>query len=86
MAHDVIVEPLLARCKWFIENNLQATHWHRVATAALAIFAPMRQGGREILPAKILLEAHPLKGTAVVPCGRDASARYVHTRTVSPQT
>jgi len=86
MDHDVIVEQLLGRCKCFIENVLQATDLHSVATAALAIFAQMRQVGREILQAKIHLEAHQRKGTAVVPCCRDAGARYVHTRTVSPQT
>jgi hypothetical protein len=86
MDHDVIVEQLLARCKCFIENILQVTDLHSVATAALAIFAQMRQVGREILQANIHLEAHQLKGTAVAPGCQDASARYVHTRTVSPQT
>jgi hypothetical protein len=86
MDHELIVEQLLARCKSFIENILQGPDLHRVATASLAIFEPMRQVAREILQAKIHLEAQPLKGPAVVPCGPEAGARYVHTRTVSPRT
>ena len=86
MDHDLIVEQLLARCKCFIENILQAADLHSVATASLAIFEPMRQVAREILQAKIQIEAQQLKGTAVAPCCQDAGAQYVHTRTVSPQT
>jgi hypothetical protein len=80
MDHDLIVEQLLAQCKCFIENILQATDLHSVAAASLAIFAQMRQVGRQMLQAKIDLEAQQLKGTAVVPCCQDAGARYVHTR------
>jgi hypothetical protein len=86
MDHELMVEQLLARCKGFIENILQATDLHSVATASLAIFEQMRQVAREILQAKIHLEAQQLKGTAVAPCCQEAGARYVHTRTVSPQT
>lgn len=63
MDHDLIVEQLLAQCKCFIENILQATDLHSVATASLAIFAQMRQVGRKMLQAKIDLEAQQLKGT-----------------------
>jgi hypothetical protein len=86
MDHDLIVEQLLARCKCFIEHILQAADLHSVATASLTISEQMRQVGREILQAKIHLEAQQLQGTAVVPCCQEAGARYVHTRTVSPQT
>jgi hypothetical protein len=86
MDHDVIVEQLLARCYIFIANIWQATDLHSVATAALAIFAPLRQVGREILQAKIHVAAQQLKGTAVIPCCQTIGARFVHTRTVSPQT
>jgi hypothetical protein len=86
MDHELIVEQLLARCKGFIENILQGPDLHRVATASLAIFEQMRQVAREILQAKIDLEAQQLKGTAVVPCCPEAGARYVHTQAVSPQT
>jgi hypothetical protein len=86
MDHDLIVEQLIARCKGFIENILQAPDLHRVATASLAIFAQIRDLGREILQAKITLEAQQLKGADVVPCCPDSRARYLHTRTVSPQT
>jgi hypothetical protein len=86
MDHELIVEQLLARCKGFIENILQSPDLHRVATASLAIFEQMRQVAQEILQAKIHLAAQQLKGTAVVPCCQEAGARYVHTRTVSPQT
>jgi hypothetical protein len=86
MDHELIVEQLLARCKGFIENILQGPDLHRVATASLAIFEQMRQVAREILQAKIHLEAQQLKGTAVVPCCPEAGARSVHTRAVSPQT
>ena len=75
MDHDLIVEQLLARCKCFIENILQATDLHSVVTASLAIFAQRRQVGREILQAKIHVEAQQLKGLAVVPCCQEAGTR-----------
>ena len=61
MDHDLIVEQLLDRCKGFIENILQAPDLHNVATASLAIFAQMREVAREILQAKITLEAQQLQ-------------------------
>ena len=85
MDHERIVEQRLARGKGVIENMLQATDLHRVATAARAIFE-QRQVARARLQATIPLEAQQRKGTAVVPCGQEVRARYVHTRTVSPQT
>ena len=86
MDHDLIVEQLLARCKGFIETILQASDLHRVATASLAIFEQIRPVAREILQAKITVEAQQLKGTDITPCCEQASVRYVHTRFVSPQT
>lgn len=86
MDHDLIVEQLLARCKGFIETILQASDLHCVATASLAIFEQIRPVAREILQAKITVEAQQLKGTDVTPCCEHASVRYVHTRLVSPQT
>jgi hypothetical protein len=86
MDHDLIVEQLLARCKGFIENILQAPDLHSVAAASMAIFEQMRPVAREMLQAKIPREAQQLKGTDVAPCCQNASVRYVHTRTVSPQT
>jgi hypothetical protein len=86
MDHDLIVEQLLARCKCFIENVLQAPDLHSVAAASMAIFEQMRPVAREMLQAKITLEAQLLQGTDVAPCCQNASVRYVHTRTVSPQT
>jgi hypothetical protein len=84
MDHDLIVEQLLARCKGFLETILQASELHRVATASLAIFEPIRPVVREILQAKITVEAQQRKGTDVTPCCEHASVRYVHTRVVSP--
>lgn len=86
MDHDVIVEQVLDRCKRFIENILQASDLHSVASASLAIFAQFREVAWEILQAKITLEAEQLKSMDVAPCCPDASVRYIHTRTVSPQT
>jgi hypothetical protein len=86
MDHDLIVEHLLERCKCFIENILQASDLHSVAAASLAIFAQMRQVARDILQAKIDLEAQQRQSTAVPLCCQDASMNYVHTRTVSPET
>jgi hypothetical protein len=86
MDHELIVEQLLARCKCFIETILQASDLHHVATASLAIFEQIRPVAREILQAKITVEAQQLKGTDVAPCCEHASVRYVHTRLVSPQT
>jgi Uncharacterised protein family (UPF0236) len=86
MDHDLIVEQLLDRCKGFIESILQASDLHRVATASLAIFTQVRDVAREILPAKITLEARQLKGADVVPCCPESRARYIHTRTVRAQT
>jgi hypothetical protein len=86
MDHELIVEHLLDRCKCFMENILQASDLHNVAAASLAIFAQMRQVARDILQAKIDLEAQQLQRTDVAPCCQEAGARYVHTRTVSPET
>jgi hypothetical protein len=86
MDHDRIVEHLLDRCKGFIENILQASDLHNVAAASLAIFAQMRQVARAILQAKIDLEAQQLQRTDIAPCCQGANTRYVHTRTVSPET
>jgi hypothetical protein len=84
--HDLLVEPLLDRCQGVIAPILQASDLHRVATASRALFAQLRDVAREILPAKITLEAQPLKSMDIVPCGPASRARYLHTRTVSPQT
>jgi hypothetical protein len=86
MDHDLIVEQLLDRGKGFIESILQASDLHRVATASLAIFTQVRDVAREILQAKITLEAQQLKSMDIVPCCLESRARYLHTRTVSPQT
>jgi hypothetical protein len=86
MDHDLSVEQLLDRCKGFSENILQAADLHSVATASRAIFAQRREVAREVLEAKITLEAQQLKRADVAPCCPDARARYLHTRMVSPQT
>ena len=86
MDHDAIVEQLLDRCKRFIENILQAPDLHSVASASLTIFAQLREVAREILQAKITLEAQQLKSVDITPCCQDSGVRYVHTRTVSPET
>lgn len=86
MDHELIVEHLLERCHCFIENILQTTDLHNIAAASLAIFAQLRQLARDLLQAKIDLEAQPRQRTAVARCSQDASVIYVHTRTVSPET
>jgi hypothetical protein len=86
MDHDVIVEQLLDRCKGVIENILQAPDLHSVATSSLAIFTQMREVAREILQAKIMLEAEQRRSQDVTRCCPEANVRYVHTRTVSPET
>ena len=86
MDHDVIVEQLVARCKGFIENILQAPDLHSVASASLAIFTQMRQVAREMLQAKIAFEAQQRRSQDVARCCPEASVHYVHTRTVSPET
>jgi hypothetical protein len=65
---------------------LQAPDLHTVASASLAIFAQMRHVARDMLQAKIALEAQQLKRADVTPCCQGAGVRYVHTRTVSPET
>jgi hypothetical protein len=86
MDHARIVAQLLARGTGVIETIVQATDRPRVAPASLAIFEPMRQVAREILPAKLPLEAQQLTGPGVVPGGQEAGARYVQTRPVRPPT
>jgi hypothetical protein len=86
MDHKLIGAQLLARGTGVSENISQATDRHRVATASRALFEQRRQVARALLPAKIPLEAQRRKGTAVVPCCPEAGARYIHTRTVRPQT
>jgi hypothetical protein len=86
MDHDLIVEQLLDQCKGFIESIFQAPDLHSVASTSLAIFAQMRQVAREILQAKTMLEAQQCRSQDVTRCCPDASVKYVHTRTVSPET
>jgi hypothetical protein len=86
MDHAVIVEPWLDRCKGVIEDIWQAPDLHSVATASLAIFGQMREVAREMLQAKIMLEAEQRMNQDVAHCGPEANVRYVHTRTVSPAT
>src|SRR5262245_53758167 len=85
MDHEVIVEQLLDRCKSFIENILQAPDLQSVARASLAIFTQSRQVARDILQAKITLEAQQLTRADVIPCCPEAGMTYIHTRTVRPQ-
>ena len=70
MSHDLIVEQLLERGKWFMENILQAPNLHHVGSASLAIFTQMRQAAPEILQAKINLEAQQLKSQDIPPVAR----------------
>jgi hypothetical protein len=86
MSHNLIVEQLFGRCKWFMENILQAPDLHHVGSASLAIFTQRRQVVREMLQAKINLEAQQLKSQDIAPCCQEASMIFVHPRTVSPQT
>lgn len=86
MDHDAIVEQLLDRCKRFIAHILQAPDLHSVASASLAIFTQMRHVARDILQAKVTLEAQELKRANVTPCCPEAGITLVHTRTVSPET
>ena len=82
----LIVEQLLNRCKRVIENILQAPDLTSVANVSLAIFAQMRHVAREMLQAKVALEAEQCRSRDVTRCCPDASVKYVHTRTVSPET
>jgi Uncharacterised protein family (UPF0236) len=86
MDHDLIVEQLLARYKCFIENILQAPDLHSVAAASLAIFEQVRHVARDILQAKITLEAQHRMRADIKPCCPEAGVTYVHTRPVSPET
>jgi hypothetical protein len=86
MDHDGIVDQLLDRCKGFIENILQAPDLHSVASASLAILAQIRPVARDILQAKITLEAQQLTRGDISPCCPEAAVTLVHTRTVSPET
>ena len=86
MDHDVIVESWLDRCKRFMENMLQAPDLHRVASASLTIFAQMRPVARDMLQAKITLEAEERRRADVIPCCQEARVTSGHTRTVSPGT
>lgn len=86
MDHDLIVEQLLDRCKGFIERILQTPDLQSVASASLAIFTQIRQVARDILQAKITLEAQQLTRADVPPCCPEAGMTYVHTRAVSPET
>jgi hypothetical protein len=51
-----------------MENIMQAQDLHHVGSASLAIFAQMRQVAREMLQAKITLQASQLKSQDSVPC------------------
>jgi hypothetical protein len=67
MSHDLIVEQLLERRKWFRENILQAPDLHHVGSALLTISTQIRQAAPEILQAKINLEAQQLKRQDIPP-------------------
>jgi hypothetical protein len=71
--HDIIVEQLLDRCKRLLENIVQAPDFDSVASASLAVVVPMREVAREILQAKITLEAQPRRTWEVARCGPEAS-------------
>lgn len=86
MDHDGIVEAWRDRCQRFMENMLQAPDLRRVASASLAIFAPMRRVARDLLQAKITLEAEERRRADVTPCGQEARVTSVPTRTVRPET
>jgi hypothetical protein len=86
MDYDGIVEPLLDRCKGFIESILHAPDLSSVASALLTIFAQMRHVARDILQAKITPEAQQRKRADVKASCPEAGVTYVHTRTVSPET
>jgi hypothetical protein len=86
MDRDLIVGQLMQRCKRVIEHILEATDLHSVATASMAIFAPMREVARAILQAKVDPEAYKLRHQGTVPCCPTAALTYVHTRTVQPTT
>lgn len=86
MDHEGIVDHLLDRCKGVIENIMQAPELHSVSSASLALLAQMRPVARDILQAKIALEAQQLTRADVTPCCQEAGVTLVHTRTVSPET
>jgi len=86
MDHDVIVESWLDRCKRFMENMLQAPDLHSVASASVTIFAQMRHVARDMLQAKITLEAEARRRADVPPCCQEAGVTAGHARTVSPET
>jgi hypothetical protein len=86
MDHDVIVEQLLDRCKRWIENILQAPDLQNVASASLTIVTQMRQVAQALLQAKVALEAQQRRSQDASGCCPEASVRYLHTRTVSPET
>jgi hypothetical protein len=79
MDHDLIVEQVLERCKHLIENILQAPDLHSVATASLVLFAPLREVAREILQAKVALEAQQRRSQDVPCCCLDVHVTYVQT-------
>jgi hypothetical protein len=74
MDHDRIVEPLLDRCKGFIENILLAPDLQNVASASLTIFTQIRQVARDIL------QAVPWDPAQAIPRARRPSADRGHAR------
>jgi hypothetical protein len=86
MGHDIVVEQLLARRQCFIENILQAPDLHGVAAASLAIFEQVYHVARDILQAKITLEAQQHRRADIKPCCLEAGVTSVHTRPVGPET
>jgi hypothetical protein len=86
MDHDGLVDHWRERCKGLIETIMQAPDLHSVASASRAIRAQMRPVGRDILQAKIALEARQLRRADVMPCCQEAGVTWVQTRTVRPET
>lgn len=84
--HDVIVEPVLERCKGVLERIWQAPNRPSVASASRAIVAQRRPVVRDLLQVKITLEAQQRTRADLTPCGQEAGMTEVDPRRVSPVT
>jgi hypothetical protein len=75
LTYDVIVEPVLERCKRIIEPIVPAPDRPSVASASLAILAQRRHVAWRILQAQMVLEAQQRRSQDCARGCPDATAR-----------
>ena len=86
MNHDLIVEQLFERCKWFMENILQAPAPPSRRQRLAGHLHPEATGGPGDAPGQDQSGGPAVEEPGHRPLLPGAGMTYVHSRTVSPQS